>query len=142
MRSDIGNIYESESEIFIGAPSEMAVEALYYIKPTGVTYKAALRFIEDNLEKAISLRDIADAVNMSPYHFCRLFKKECGYSPYEYLLMVRMNRAKHLLKTTDIPIKNVARQVGYLNASTFSSVFAMKVGVPPKTFREEMHALP
>lgn len=100
-----------------------------------ITYESARQFIEGNIGKAISLRDIADAVNMSQYHFCRLFKKASGYSPYEYLLMARMDRAKYLLKTTDIPIKNVAQQVGYLNASTFSSVFATKVGLSPKAFR-------
>lgn len=106
-------------------------------QPLDVTYERALRFIEGNIEKAISLRDIADAVNMSQYHFSRLFKKACGHSPYEYLLMARMDKAKYLLRTTDIPIKNIAQQVGYLNASTFSSVFTTKVGLSPKAFRAE-----
>lgn len=96
-----------------------------------------MKFIEGNIEKSITLRDMANAVNMSQYHFCRLFKKACGYSPYEYLLMVRIDKAKYLLKNTDIPIKNVAQQVGYQNASTFSSVFTTKVGLSPRAFRAE-----
>lgn len=106
-------------------------------QPLDLTYESARQFIEENIGKSISLRDIADAVNMSQYHFCRLFKKASGYSPYEYLLMARIDKAKYLLKATNIPIKNVAQQVGYLNASTFSSVFTTKVGLSPKAFRAE-----
>ena len=73
---------------------------------------------------------------MSQYHFSRLFKKYYGYSPYEYLLLARINKAKHLLKTTELPVKVIAQQVGYVNASTFSSAFTAKAGLSPKAFRE------
>lgn len=100
------------------------------------TLDESLRFIEENAGRSITLRDIADSVNISPYHFSRLFRKAYGYSPYEYLMLVRINRAKHLLKTTQEPVKAIAQQVGYTNASTFSSVFSEKVGLSPKAFRE------
>lgn len=97
--------------------------------------ETAAQFMRANISKPVTLQEIAASVNMSHYHFSRLFKKAYGYSPYEYLLLARINKAKHLLKTTDLPIKTVAQQVGYLNASTFSSAFTAKVGLPPKTFR-------
>lgn len=99
------------------------------------TLDAALKFIENNYQKNISLQDIANVVSISPYHFSRIFKKAYGYSPHEYLMMVRINRAKHLLKTTDDPIKVIAQQVGYPNPSTFTSAFTEKVGLSPKQFR-------
>jgi AraC family transcriptional regulator len=98
--------------------------------------EASLQFMKRNLDKPITLLDISGAANMSQYHFSRLFKKVYGYSPYEYLLLARINKAKHLLKTTDAPVKVVAQQVGYLNASTFSSAFTAKTGLSPKAFRE------
>ena len=102
---------------------------------TSSTLDESLKFIEGNYSQPITLNDIAGVVRMSPYHFSRSFKKTYGYSPYEYLLLVRINKAKHLLKTTDAPVKVIAQQVGYSNSSTFSSVFAEKVGLSPKAFR-------
>lgn len=99
-------------------------------------FAPALQFMRDNLGKAVTLRDIAGTVNMSHYHFSHLFKKQYGCSPYEYLLLERINRAKYLLKTTSLPVKEIAQQVGYLNASTFSSAFTARVGLSPTMFRE------
>lgn len=96
----------------------------------------ALRFIEQNLSEPVTLQDISREVNMSHYHFSRLFKKEFGHSPYEYLLLVRINRAKHLLKTTKEPVKVIAQRVGYYNASTFTAAFTAKVGLSPSEFRK------
>jgi len=98
-------------------------------------FSPALRFIQDNLGRPITLPEIAGTVNMSHYHFSHLFKKYYGCSPYEYLILERINRAKYLLKTTGLPVKEIAQQVGYPNASTFSSVFSAKVGLSPTAFR-------
>jgi len=72
---------------------------------------------------------------MSQYHFSRLFKRECGYSPHEYIILVRINRAKHLLKTTDLPVKIIAQNVGYQNVTTFTNAFSNRVGLSPSAFR-------
>lgn len=97
--------------------------------------QAALKFMEENLSNPITLQDISNVVNVSRYHFARLFKKAYGYSPYEYLLLARINRAKYLLRATSEPIKVIAQRVGYVNASTFSAVFTAKVGLSPSAFR-------
>lgn len=99
-------------------------------------FAPALQFMRDNIANAVTLREIAATVNMSHYHFSHLFKKRYGCSPYEYLLLERINRAKYLLKTTALPVKEIAQQVGYLNASTFSSAFTARVGLSPTMFRE------
>lgn len=96
---------------------------------------SALQFIQENMSRPITLHDMAASVNMSHYHFSHQFKKFYGCSPYEYLMIQRINLAKYLLKTTDRPVKEIARQAGYQNASTFSSVFMAKVGLSPTEFR-------
>ena len=98
-------------------------------------FAPALAFMRDNLNKPVSLQEIAGTVNMSQYHFSHQFKKFYGCSPYEYLVLERINRAKYLLKATDLSIKEIAQQVGYWNASTFSSFFSSKVGLSPTAFR-------
>lgn len=97
---------------------------------------AALDFIQQHYHESISLTDIAAAVNMSIYYFSRQFKKEFGYSPHDFLILTRMNRAKHLLKTTDLPIKVIAQMVGYRNVATFTNAFTARIGLSPSLFRK------
>lgn len=96
----------------------------------------AAQFIREHYSDPISLPDVARIANMSQYHFSRQFKKECGYSPHEYVILTRINRAKHLLKTTDMPIKIIAQTVGYQNLETFTSAFSRRVGMAPSLFRK------
>lgn len=95
-----------------------------------------MRFMREEYMNPISLTDVAAHVNMSQYHFSRLFKRDCGYSPHEYLILTRLNRAKHLLKTTELPVKIIARKVGYQNVSSFTNAFTERVGISPTLFRK------
>lgn len=96
----------------------------------------AMHFIQEQYMNPISLPDVAAHVNMSQFHFSRLFKKDCGYSPHEYLILTRLNRAKHLLKTTGLPVKVIAQKVGYQNVSSFTNAFTDRVGISPTLFRK------
>ena len=100
------------------------------------TVAKAMRFIRAQYMNPISLTDIAAYVNMSQFHFSRLFKKDCGYSPHEYLILTRLNHAKHLLKTTNLSIKAIAQSVGYRNVSSFTNTFTDRVGISPTLFRK------
>ena len=100
------------------------------------TVSKAMHFIQEQYMNPISLLDVATHVNMSQFHFSRLFKKDCGYSPHEYLIRTRLNRAKHLLKTTGLPVKVIAQKVGYQNVSSFTNAFTDRVGISPTLFRK------
>ena len=97
---------------------------------------AAIQYIRANYAANLTLEDMARQASMSKYHFSRLFKETCGYSPHEFLILTRLNRAKQLLTTTDLPISRIAQEVGYQNAASFSSVFANQVGLSPTRFRQ------
>ena len=97
---------------------------------------AAVQYIRKNYRANLTLEEIARQANLSKYHFIRLFKQICGCTPHEYLILTRLNRAKHLLTTTDLPISQVAREVGYRNMATFSNVFSERVGLSPSQFRQ------
>ena len=100
------------------------------------TVSKAMHFIQEQYMNPISLLDVATHVNMSQFHFFRLYRKDCGYSPHEYLILTRLNRAKHLLKTTGLPVKVIAQKVGYQNVSSFTNAFTDRVGISPTLFRK------
>jgi AraC family transcriptional regulator len=94
-------------------------------------------YIEAHLEDAISLTDIAAVAQMSPDHFARLFKHATGRTPHQYLIMCRIERAKHLLMETTLPIIDISHQVGFTDQSYFSAVFRKHVSRTPKGYRAD-----
>lgn len=95
----------------------------------------AIGFINRNLNRTITVGDVAAAASFSPAHFSRVFKLQTGYSPYEYILLRRIDAAKHLLTSTRLSVKEVAYQVGYNSEENFIHSFRKKVGVTPGVFR-------
>ncbi|MFV0529074.1 MAG: AraC family transcriptional regulator [Lachnospiraceae bacterium] len=96
---------------------------------------SAIGYIKEHLASQISVTDIADHVGLSQYYFTRKFKQALHVSPYEYLILQRLNTAKHLLKTTDMTIKEITYHVGYSSESNFINAFINKIGISPKKFR-------
>ncbi len=90
----------------------------------------------EHYDQRITLDNLSTHFAISKYHMQRLFKKHVGQSPGEYLLAVRMAKAKELLRTTALPVNEVAFAVGMENASHFISTFRQQVGLPPQKFRQ------
>lgn len=95
----------------------------------------AITYIDENFKRKITLQIVASHVNLSPFHFSRLFKKETGYSPYEYILIKRIDHAKFLLKKANINIKEIAYESGFSSESNFIYLFHNTVGSTPGEFR-------
>jgi AraC family transcriptional regulator len=85
-------------------------------------------YIEASLANEVRLADLSNIVNLSPYHFSRVFRRTFGMSPYQYLLLCRVNRAKHLITTTDRSLLDIALDTGFAGASQFSRAFRRIVG--------------
>ena len=98
----------------------------------------AINFIHSHLELPLKLGDIAAHINVSPYHFSRLFKEDTGIAPMEYVAIAKTDAAKTLLKTTSLPVAEIAAQLGYHNLSSFSNFFSSRVGLSPKQFRDSV----
>lgn len=97
--------------------------------------QAVLDYIHTHLDRDIALSDVAAVLNLSQYHFCRLFKQSIGVTPCQYLTRCRIDRAKELLQTTQLTITEIAFAVGLTNHSSFTRLFRQYVGMSPKGFR-------
>jgi AraC-like DNA-binding protein/mannose-6-phosphate isomerase-like protein (cupin superfamily) len=93
-------------------------------------------FIDRNYTQNIPLQEIANQLYISPYYMSRIFRKEIGYSPINYIIQRRIGEAKKLLLTTDMTVQEIALKVGYENTNYFSMLFKKVVGMSPKKFRE------
>jgi AraC family transcriptional regulator len=97
--------------------------------------RRALDFLEDNLDRDVSLDEIAAAAGLSPYHFTRQFKAATGLAPHAYLIARRVERAKDLLTRTDLPVAAVAAAAGFSHQSHLTRHFKRLVGTTPARFR-------
>ena len=94
----------------------------------------AIDYIQAHLAEDVSLEAIAAELGMSQYYFARLFKQSTGYSPYQYVIKRRIERAKELMMQEQQSIVNVALQVGFASQSQFGRHFKHLTGVTPKQF--------
>ena len=94
--------------------------------------RQAIDYVQAHLDRDLSLAEIAAAISISPTYFSRLFKRATGSSPHQYVIQQRVERAKVLLKTTDLAIANVALQVGFSSQSHLTQHFKRLTGVTPK----------
>lgn len=88
-----------------------------------------------HLAENLPLARLAEAAGYSPFHFSRLFKKATGLSPSRYLIGLRMERARQLLRETTLSIIEVGLEVGYTNPSHFAQLFRREVGSAPGDYR-------
>lgn len=95
--------------------------------------RQAIEFIQEHLHDELTLHEIAAAVDLSPFHFARLFKKVTGYSPYQFVLKQRVEHAKQLLMRGQ-PLAKVAVDAGFFDQSHFTAHFKRFCGVTPKQF--------
>lgn len=102
---------------------------------------------KDNINKVIdflksaynydfSLQELSSIANLSPYHFLRIFKAETGKTPYNYLMDIKIENCKELLKGNQYSITEIALACGFNSPSHFSSVFKKRVGVTPSAYKE------
>ena len=94
-----------------------------------------LDYIDTYLAQNIKLADLAGLLDISPFYFSRLFKQSLGITPHQYLSQQRIERAKQLLKQTDLLITDIALECGFNSHSHLSKKFRQVTGVTPKVYR-------
>ncbi|WP_019911075.1 AraC family transcriptional regulator [Paenibacillus sp. HW567] len=126
----------------------------YYLSkldPTEITLKnlssvekltKILNHIETNIEQNITIHELAEIAHMHPNYFIRLFKKQLGVPPIQYITRKKIDKAKELLTSTTSTISEIAVQLGFSDMFYFSKQFKKNAGLAPTDFRKQMQLLP
>lgn len=95
----------------------------------------AIRYVQENYGQKILLEDVAEMVGFNASYFSEIFKKETGKNFTTFLLEVRIEESKTMLRDTTKTIYEIAADVGYKDAKFFSQQFTKMVGIKPKEYR-------
>jgi AraC-like DNA-binding protein len=97
---------------------------------------AAIHFMQENVERRITLNDMLTYVGYSASHFSSLFRKHTGCSPLSYFNRLKMEYAGRLLRNTDLPVNKICFKVGFDDSFYFSRLFSKTMGMSPTKYRE------
>jgi AraC family transcriptional regulator len=100
----------------------------------------AIEFMDANLGERLALGEVAGAVGLSPAHFIRQFKARTGVTPHKYLVRLRLERAKRLLRETDSSIAQIAFECGFSHQEHMTRFFGQLAGTTPAVFRRAVRA--
>jgi len=95
-------------------------------------------YMNDNISDSLGLDELAGLTGLSTYYFIRLFKQSTGKSPHQYLVGLRMQKAKVLLSSTNTSVIDIAYTSGYASPSSFAYVFKQSFGVSPSQYRRQL----
>jgi YesN/AraC family two-component response regulator len=98
-----------------------------------------LSYIDQNLDKPLTLEMVAKAMHFSKFHLCHVFRERTGMTLMQYIRLRRISRAKQLLLTTKMSVSEICMNCGYDNFSFFSRVFRSVTGMSPTEYRKRNH---
>ena len=96
--------------------------------------KRVLEYIESNLARELTLRELSNIAGLSAYHFARMFKVAMGVTPHRYVLERRVERAKAMLRTSLTTLADISLSIGFCGQSHFTTAFHRVTGVTPAEF--------
>jgi len=94
----------------------------------------AIQYLHDHFSEPIKVADLARAAGLSAPHFSRVFRRETGYAPFEYLINIRIQRSRILLRAGDDSITDVALKCGFATPSHFADCFRRQCGLSPSEY--------
>src|SRR5690625_1395964 len=94
-----------------------------------------IKYIQAHIDEPLSLDELARYAAYSPYHFTRIFKDKVGVPPHYYISSIRLQKAKDLLLTTKLSVRDIGMEVGQQSLGTFTTRFTQRVGLSPAQFR-------
>jgi AraC-like DNA-binding protein len=99
----------------------------------------AMNYIDKNYSQNLQINDIAQFLGLHPNYLSTIFKQETRVTPKEYLIQLRIKKARELLEQTNYPINVISNSVGYSDQLTFSRAFKAATGKSPKVYRKDAY---
>lgn len=107
-----------------------------YLYSSSVYVRRAMDYISLHYSEKIRIADLADEIGVNRSYLTRSFQNSIGCSPKEYLVNIRMEKAKSFLRKTNMPVGAISNAVGYEDQLAFSKVFKQRCGMSPRHYRE------
>jgi AraC family transcriptional regulator, arabinose operon regulatory protein len=105
-------------------------------KSQDMNTEKVITYMLDNINNNLSLEELSHYTSLSKYHFVRLFKEKMGYTPVDYYIRLKMQKACELLEVSTVKINSISSTLGFNNPYYFSSTFKRIVGQSPQHYRE------
>ena len=109
------------------------------VETKSVLFDSMLNYVQFNFMNEITIRDIAQACACSHSTVCHVFKQYTGKSIKKYIDNLRINQAKRLLSTSDLPINRIAQLCGFSNINYFPTAFKKQIGISPTEYRRQIN---
>ena len=100
--------------------------------------KRVVDYIEHHMDQALTLSDLARQVDLSDFHFARMFKQSTGQAPHRYVMRRRLAIARNLLVSSSLNVTEIALHCGFSSASHFSNRFRVEYGLSPSAFKQSI----
>ncbi|WFU91404.1 AraC family transcriptional regulator (plasmid) [Rhizobium sp. CC1099] len=106
-------------------------------KPDADRIRRVVEYIADNIERDISIKELAGVACLSVFHFCRMFKATLGMPPHRFVSLQRLEKAKRMLSDGHLSLSEVALLARFSNQASFTRAFRRAVGMTPGEFRRQ-----
>ncbi len=104
--------------------------------------RLARLLLDRSYNAPISIEDLSREVALSPYYLIRAFKRVYKQTPHQYLVGLRIARAKELLRNSDLSVTEICVAVGFESLGSFSTLFRKVAGISPSAYRVSSHPTP
>jgi AraC-like DNA-binding protein len=103
--------------------------------------RLARRLLDRSYTTPITIEQLSHEVALSPYYLIRLFRRTYKRTPHQYLIQLRIARAKELLSSSDLSITEICAEVGFESLGSFSALFSKLVGISPRAYRRSSQTI-
>lgn len=134
IRSQIHSLIINLARYFV--PTDINKQKSYLDENRIDQFKTLLLYISGHYNEKISIEKAAAMVSLSPFYFCKAFKKVTGRTFVDFINLYRVSRAEELLQTTSLPVTDIAEKVGYCNINYFDRVYKQYRKCSPSKFRQ------